>query len=79
MVQGLNHVATQSGIIYKATHLYGQDKEMVDTAYELLGIHDNELIKTKAQRVTPKKGLQIQTKKYHFLIQQRFTNRLASG
>lgn len=49
MVQNLNHVATQSGIIYKATHLYGKDKEMVGRAYELLGIHDNELIKTKAQ------------------------------
>ena len=33
MVQNLNHVATQSGIIYKATHLYGKDKEMVGRAY----------------------------------------------
>jgi transcriptional regulator with XRE-family HTH domain len=49
MVQNLNHVATQSGIIYKATHLYGKDKDMVGRAYEILGIHDNELIKTKAQ------------------------------
>ncbi|WP_080837116.1 helix-turn-helix domain-containing protein [Cohnella massiliensis] len=49
MVQNLNHVATQSGIIHKATHIFGRDKEMVGRAYELLGINGNELIKAKAQ------------------------------
>lgn len=48
MVENLNHVASQSGIIYKATHIYGRDKDMVGTAYELLGINDNELIKINA-------------------------------
>jgi transcriptional regulator with XRE-family HTH domain len=49
MVENLNHVASQSGIIHKATHIFGRDKDMVGKAYELLGINDNELIKTKAQ------------------------------
>jgi Predicted transcriptional regulators len=48
MVENLNHVASQSGIIHKATHIYGRDKDMVGTAYELLGINDNELIKINA-------------------------------
>jgi len=48
MVHHLNNVATQSGIIEKATHLFGQDKEMIGRAYELLDINGNELIKTKA-------------------------------
>ncbi|WP_201317508.1 helix-turn-helix domain-containing protein [Paenibacillus sp. EPM92] len=47
MVHNLNHVALQSGIIHKATHIFGRDKDMVGTAYELLGINDNELIKAK--------------------------------
>lgn len=49
MVQNLNHVATQSGIIHKASHIFGHDKDMVGRAYELLGINDNELVKAKAQ------------------------------
>ncbi|NGQ94517.1 helix-turn-helix transcriptional regulator [Brevibacillus sp. SYP-B805] len=44
-VQQLNHVTRESGI--PSIHLYGQDKEMVGRAYELLGIHGNELIKAK--------------------------------
>lgn len=48
MVENLNHVASQSGIIHKATHIYGRDKDMVGTAYDLLGINDNELIKINA-------------------------------
>lgn len=48
MVHNLNHVATQRGIIEKATHLFGQNKEMVGRAYELLDINGNELIKVKA-------------------------------
>lgn len=48
MVENLDHVASQSGIIHKATHIYGRDKDMVGTAYELLGINGNELIKAKA-------------------------------
>jgi len=49
MVHQLNHVAKESGIHAKATHLFGQDKEMVGRAYELLEINGNELIKAKAQ------------------------------
>jgi transcriptional regulator with XRE-family HTH domain len=45
MVQNLNHLALQSGIFNKATHVFGQDKEMVGKAYELLDINGNELIK----------------------------------
>jgi transcriptional regulator with XRE-family HTH domain len=45
MVQNLNHVASQSGIINKATHLFGLDKDMIGKAYELLDINGNELIK----------------------------------
>jgi len=48
MVQYLNHVATQSGIINKATHIFGQDKEMVGKAYDILDINGNDLIKLKA-------------------------------
>jgi transcriptional regulator with XRE-family HTH domain len=44
MVQQLNHVTRESGII--STHLFGPDKDMVARAYELLDIHGNELIKT---------------------------------
>lgn len=46
MVQQLNHVAHQSGILEKASHLYDQDKVMVEKAFELLDINGNELIKT---------------------------------
>jgi transcriptional regulator with XRE-family HTH domain len=46
MVNQLNHVAKESGIHEKAIHLFGQDKEMVGKAYELLDINGNELIKT---------------------------------
>jgi transcriptional regulator with XRE-family HTH domain len=45
MVHQLNHVAKESGIYEKAKHLFGQDKEMVGKAYELLDINGNELIK----------------------------------
>ncbi|SFM51421.1 Helix-turn-helix [Paenibacillus sp. 1_12] len=47
MVQNLNHVATHSGIINKATHIFGQDKEMVGKAYDMLDINGNDLIKLK--------------------------------
>lgn len=46
MVQQLNHVAKQSGIFEKATHLYDQDKVMVGKAFELLDINANDLVKT---------------------------------
>lgn len=45
MVQQLNHVASQSGIREKATHLYDEDNVMIGKAYELLGISGNDLIK----------------------------------
>jgi transcriptional regulator with XRE-family HTH domain len=48
MVHQLNHVAEQSGAIAIATHLFGQDKEILGKAYHLLGINGNELIKAKA-------------------------------
>jgi transcriptional regulator with XRE-family HTH domain len=47
MVQNLNHVAQSSGIIQKATHLFGKDKDMVGQAYEMLEINGNDLIKPK--------------------------------
>jgi transcriptional regulator with XRE-family HTH domain len=47
MVHQLNHLAEQSGIMEKATHLFGQDKEMLGQAYHLLGINGNKLIKAK--------------------------------
>ncbi|NQX49332.1 helix-turn-helix transcriptional regulator [Paenibacillus tritici] len=46
MVQQLNHVAKQSGILEKATHLYDQDNIMVWKAFELLEISGNPLVKT---------------------------------
>ncbi|MFB9756933.1 helix-turn-helix domain-containing protein [Paenibacillus hodogayensis] len=45
MVQQLNHVALQSGIHEKATHLFNQDTAMVGKAFELLDINGNDLIK----------------------------------
>jgi transcriptional regulator with XRE-family HTH domain len=45
MVHQLNRVTKESGLHEKAIHLFGQDKEMVCRAYELLDIKDNELIK----------------------------------
>lgn len=46
-VQNLNHVTATSGIGEQTRSLFGQDREMVYSAFELLGIHDNELIKEK--------------------------------
>lgn len=45
MVEQLNHVAKTSGIYDKATHLFEKDRLMVENAYSLLDIHDNELVK----------------------------------
>jgi transcriptional regulator with XRE-family HTH domain len=45
MVQQMNYVTTTSGIRDKAIHLYGEDKEMVGKAYQMLDINGNELIK----------------------------------
>ncbi|MBU8715245.1 helix-turn-helix domain-containing protein [Brevibacillus parabrevis] len=42
-VQQLNHVTQESGI--PSTHLFGQDKEVIGRAYQLLNINGNELIK----------------------------------
>lgn len=47
-VQQLNHVTQESGI--PSTLLFGQDKEMVDKAYELLEINSNPLINAKENR-----------------------------
>ncbi|GMK39071.1 hypothetical protein PCCS19_21250 [Paenibacillus sp. CCS19] len=49
MVQQMNHVTATSGILDRSVHLYGQDKEMIGKAYELLDINGNELIKAKPQ------------------------------
>jgi transcriptional regulator with XRE-family HTH domain len=49
MVHQLNHVATESGIIEKAIHLFGKGRDMIDQAYEILDIHGNELIKAEEQ------------------------------
>lgn len=46
-VQNLNHVTATSGIGEQTRSLFGQDREMVYSAFDLLGIHDNELIKEK--------------------------------
>lgn len=43
MVHQLNHVTTESGIV--STHLFGQDREMVGQAYELLEINGNDLVR----------------------------------
>jgi len=48
MLQNLNHIAKQSGIIDKATHLFDRDKVMVEQAYHLLEINGNELVKVKS-------------------------------
>lgn len=49
MVTQLNQVAQTSGVIDKASHIYGKDRNMVDQAYQLLNIHGNDLIKVKEE------------------------------
>ncbi len=44
MVHNLNAVAAESGILEKAMHLYGKDRDMVEQAYELLGIQGHGLV-----------------------------------
>ncbi|NOU91648.1 helix-turn-helix domain-containing protein [Paenibacillus sp. LMG 31456] len=46
MVQQMNHVTTASGISDKSIHLYGQDQDMINKAYQLLDINGSSLIKT---------------------------------
>lgn len=47
MVHNLNHVTAMSGIGHMSSQLFGKDKEMVEEAYELLGIAGNALVKAK--------------------------------
>ncbi|MGE7271515.1 helix-turn-helix domain-containing protein [Brevibacillus panacihumi] len=49
MVHNLRHVTKESGIYEHSNPLFGKDKDMVQQAYELLGINGNELIKQKKQ------------------------------
>ncbi|MDU5947488.1 MAG: helix-turn-helix domain-containing protein [Paenibacillus macerans] len=49
MVQNLNHVTAISGIYDKSFQLFGKDRDMVQQAYELLGINGNDLIKEKKE------------------------------
>jgi transcriptional regulator with XRE-family HTH domain len=45
MVNQMNHVTKISGLFDKSDHLYGNDKEVIGEAYELLDIHGHELIR----------------------------------
>ncbi len=47
MVHNLRHVTKESGIHDHSNQLFGKDKDMVQQAYELLGINGNDLIKEK--------------------------------
>jgi hypothetical protein len=47
MVHNLQHVTAISGIYKQSNPLFGKDKEMVQQAYEILGINGNALIKER--------------------------------
>jgi hypothetical protein len=49
MVQNLRHVTAISGMYEQSNPLFGKDKDMVQEAYDLLGVNGNELIKMKKE------------------------------
>ncbi|NQX59993.1 helix-turn-helix domain-containing protein [Paenibacillus qinlingensis] len=45
MMQQLNHVSAMSNILDKSLNIFGHNNQMIENAYDLLGINDNKLIK----------------------------------
>ncbi|WP_176835431.1 MULTISPECIES: hypothetical protein [unclassified Paenibacillus] len=57
MKQQLNHVSAISNNSDRSLNLFGNNKEMIGKAYELLGIIDNELIKATTSVAQPARFL----------------------